>query len=96
MDEASARRWLGVTAVATRAEIEAAFRSRVMTTHPDRGGESGAFRSVVEARRALLSPPGPRRPPPVTVVPDANLLRQVVVALLRRVADRQGPRRRVL
>ena len=96
MDQAQARRLLGVTASATRTEIEAAFRSRVMNTHPDRGGQAEEFRSVVEARRALLRPPAPRRPPAVTVVPDARLVRQLLIAVLRRMLDRQDPNRRVV
>ena len=96
MDQAQARRLLGVSASATRTEIEAAFRSRVMHTHPDRGGQAEEFRSVVEARRALLRPPAPRRPPAVTVVPDARLVRQLLIAVLRRVLDRQDPNRRVV
>ncbi|MDQ6840333.1 MAG: J domain-containing protein [Actinomycetota bacterium] len=96
MDEARARRLLGVSAGATRTDIEAAFRLRVMTTHPDRGGRAEEFRSVVEARRALLRPPATRRPAPVTVVADGGLVRQLLVAVLRRVLDRQDPNRRVI
>ncbi|MDQ6783066.1 MAG: J domain-containing protein [Actinomycetota bacterium] len=96
MDEASAHRLLGVSAGATRTEIEAAFRARVLTTHPDRGGHAEDFRSVVEARRALLRSSGSRRPPAVTVVADVALVRQLLVAVLRRVLDRPDPKRRVV
>ncbi len=96
MDQASARRLLGVSAAATRTEIEAAFRSRVMATHPDRGGQAEEFRSVIEARRALLRPPNPRRPPALIVVPDARLVKQLLIAVLRRVLERTDPNRRVI
>lgn len=96
VDQARARRLLGVSAAATRTDIEAAFRSRVMVTHPDRGGQAEEFRSVVEARRALLRPPASRRPPAVTVVPDAKLVKQLLIAVLRRVLERQDPNRRVI
>ncbi|MDQ2728007.1 MAG: J domain-containing protein [Actinomycetota bacterium] len=96
MDQARARRLLGVSAAATRTDIEAAFRSRVMATHPDRGGQADEFRSVVEARRALLHAAAPRRPPAVTVIPDGKLVRQLLIAVLRRVLDRQDPNRRVI
>lgn len=97
MDHVDARRLLGVSATATHQEIEAAFRNLVMTTHPDRGGRPEAFRAVVDARRSLLAT-APRRPPAVTVVPDGGLFRQVLVAIVRRILDRQTspPGRRVV
>jgi hypothetical protein len=87
---------LGVTAMATRDEIEAAFRARVMTTHPDRGGRPEEFHSVVEARHALTRPPAHRRPPAVTVVADGRLVRQLLIAVLRRVLERTDSARRVI
>lgn len=51
---------LGTTAHATEAELKAAFRKRALETHPDHGGDPGAFRSVVraytEARRRIRKP----------------------------------------
>lgn len=93
VDEVSARRLLGLSVEATTADIEAAFRALVMATHPDRGGDAEAFRSVVEARRALLRPSPTRRPAPVTVIPDENPLHQLIVAVLRKLLDRRGPNR---
>lgn len=87
---------LGVSAVATGDEIEAAFRARAMTTHPDRGGRAEEFRSVVEAKRTLTRPPASRRPPAVTVVADSRLARQLLIAVLRRVLVRADSARRVI
>lgn len=95
MEEAAARRLLGVRAGATRTEVETAFRLLAMSTHPDRGGEAGAFRAVVDARRALMSP-RPRRVTPVTVVVNQGLLRQVVITVVRRLLERDRPGRRVI
>jgi hypothetical protein len=92
VDAAAARRLLGVSPLATPREIEAAFRARALATHPDRGGAPESFRLVVEARRTLLAPDPGRRPPPVTVVPDVTVLRQLLTAVLRRLLDRPPPR----
>lgn len=51
-----AREVLGVSAVATPAEIRQAFRAAAKRAHPDAGGDEGAFRQVVEAYRRLQDP----------------------------------------
>jgi hypothetical protein len=60
---------LGVRRDATLAELKAAYRKRVLETHPDQGGDEESFRRVVraytEARRRLQKPrrrPAPSRP----------------------------------
>lgn len=45
---------LGVPADATRAEIVRAFRRQALARHPDRGGDTEAFRSLHQARETLL------------------------------------------
>lgn len=56
---------LGVRPGATGAEITAAYRRRVMATHPDRAGGSGAsFKAVKEAYQRLRTGPGSDSEPP--------------------------------
>lgn len=44
---------LGVTSEATRDEIRAAYRVKVRTAHPDRGGDPEVFAQVAEAWEVL-------------------------------------------
>lgn len=53
----SASMWavLGVEPRASAAELKRAFRKRAMETHPDRGGDAEAFRSVKKAYEQALA-----------------------------------------
>jgi curved DNA-binding protein CbpA len=51
---------LGLTRTANPAAIKAAYRKRVQTSHPDRGGDADGFIAVVRAF-GLLSDPEARR-----------------------------------
>lgn len=44
---------LGVRPGASARQVRAAWRRRVLATHPDRGGNEAAFAEVLEAYRAL-------------------------------------------
>ncbi|WP_074946773.1 J domain-containing protein [Jiangella alba] len=58
---------LGVRRGATPQQVTQAFRREVRRGgHPDTGGDAHAFRRLVAARDALLTPPptGPATPPP--------------------------------
>lgn len=46
---------LGVTAAATQAEIQAAYRSRALVLHPDRGGSNAAMAELSNARDQALA-----------------------------------------
>jgi hypothetical protein len=54
---------LGLRAPCTREDIKAAYRSRALEVHPDRGGDPGEFQAVEDAYRRLLraaeGSPGP-------------------------------------
>jgi len=52
--DAYARAVLGVGPNATAAEIKAAFRAKMATAHPDRGGAHDAAAKLVAARDRLL------------------------------------------
>jgi hypothetical protein len=54
IDLAEARRVLGVGEAATAAEIRAAFRSKMHSAHPDRGGSHAEAARLVAARDRLL------------------------------------------
>ncbi|WP_026925148.1 J domain-containing protein [Glycomyces arizonensis] len=60
MNEPDHYRILGVSPEAPRGEIQAAYRRRLRETHPDRGGDEGAFHQV-QAAWETLSHPGLRR-----------------------------------
>lgn len=47
---------LGITRLATDAEIHAAYRDAVRRTHPDAGGSAQAFEAVQEAFELLRNP----------------------------------------
>jgi hypothetical protein len=55
VEEAEARRILGVTPTATDAEIRAAYRERMRRAHPDRGGSHAAAARLTAARDRLLA-----------------------------------------
>jgi hypothetical protein len=57
MDGRRARNVLGVDVDAGPDEIRRAFRARALLTHPDRGGDRGAFAETVDAFDALRSVP---------------------------------------
>lgn len=57
---------LGVVSTAGADEVRRAWRRRVRETHPDRGGDPGAFAAVQQAYRLLVSGAGPP-PRPVLV-----------------------------
>jgi DnaJ-like protein len=65
----SARAVLGVAKDADDDEIKRAFRSLVLTTHPDRGGDAEAFVKVKRAYDALMAR---RRPAAGKVEPAAR------------------------
>lgn len=52
-DLAAARRVLGVKKSASWPDIQAAYRQKVLKTHPDRGGSDDAFRRVQQAYELL-------------------------------------------
>lgn len=95
VDEADARRLLGVGPGADRRQVEAAFRARVRIVHPDRGGDPEQFRRVVAARTELTAPG--RRPSPrtgaVIFVSTTPLALQLATLVYRRVMARHRPRR---
>jgi len=51
-----AREVLGVSSAATPAEVRQAFREAAKRSHPDAGGDEGAFRQVVAAFHRLQDP----------------------------------------
>jgi hypothetical protein len=52
---------LGVRPGASPDEVRAAWRRRVLATHPDRGGDEAAFAEALEAYRALGGGPADGR-----------------------------------
>jgi hypothetical protein len=52
---------LGLGPTATPKEIRRAFRRLVLDLHPDRGGDAGRLRAVLDAYEALLGTPRPVR-----------------------------------
>jgi hypothetical protein len=80
VDDAAARRALGVGANATWDEVRAAYRAAIRGAHPDSGGSTRqaatlniAYATLVRSRRAAppgttgatpAPSPGPQRPPP--------------------------------
>jgi DnaJ-domain-containing protein 1 len=54
MNVAAARAILGVTAGASREEIEAAYRRLMLRAHPDQGGSAGLAAQLNLARDRLL------------------------------------------
>lgn len=57
-----ARQVMGVSEIATTAEIRRAFRLKAKQAHPDRGGDAERFREVVEAYHLLQRLPVKPRP----------------------------------
>ncbi len=51
-----AREVLGVSSLATPAEVRRAFRAAAKRAHPDSGGDEGVFRQVVDAYERLQDP----------------------------------------
>jgi hypothetical protein len=73
-----ARALLGVGPAATAEDIERAFRARVRTAHPDRGGDAELFRRLVTARTTLArAAEGPRPRLTVRYSPARRLIRAV-------------------
>jgi acetylornithine/succinyldiaminopimelate/putrescine aminotransferase len=65
-----ARRLLGVSARATAAEVDVAYRAAVRTAHPDVGGDAARFAELTAARRVLAGPASASRArsvPPLVV-----------------------------
>ena len=54
MSDAEARRILGVSPTATKAEIQAAYTRLMRAVHPDRGGTAGLAAQLNAARDRLL------------------------------------------
>ena len=54
MSETEARRLLGVTPTADRAEVQAAWRRLMARAHPDQGGTQGLAEQLNQARDRLL------------------------------------------
>lgn len=74
---------LGVTRLASDAEIHAAYRYAVRRTHPDAGGDAAAFEAVQEAFETLRDPkrraawdPGQPHPRPRQESVDPDLARR--------------------
>lgn len=61
MSAEEARALLGVMETASEADIRAAYRSRIATAHPDRGGTAEAAARLNAARDLLLKRPGAGR-----------------------------------
>ncbi len=61
MSAEQARALLGVTEMASEAEIRAAYRSRISSAHPDRGGTADAAAQLNAARDLLLKRPSAGR-----------------------------------
>jgi len=59
LSDAEARRVLGVSADAGSEQIQAAYRERMRTAHPDQGGDAAVAKRLNAARDRLLKP---RRP----------------------------------
>lgn len=95
MTPARARLLLGVERTASLAEVEAAFRRRVWSAHPDRGGSGTEFADLAAARAVLrdrFADPGPAGPPTrsaVAVVPDATMVLHLVAGALGRWVGRR-------
>jgi hypothetical protein len=54
IDPRSAWEVLGLSAGASLAEVKAAFRALALASHPDHGGNAGAFRELYQAYERLL------------------------------------------
>jgi hypothetical protein len=54
MDRDTARAVLGLPPIFTHADVEAAFRSKARTAHPDTGGTTAEFLTLTESRARLL------------------------------------------
>ena len=72
---------LGLSPAATQQEVRAAYRRASLKTHPDRGGDAAAFRSIADAADAILN--GTVSDPQLTA-PEAEKRLDVIRALLRR------------
>src|SRR5262245_17888007 len=57
---AAAARLLRVREDATSDEVESAFRKKIVSAHPDRGGTEQATRELIEARETMLQRIGAR------------------------------------
>jgi hypothetical protein len=57
MDRRQAREVLGLPPLHTVDEVERAYRQRVWTAHPDRGGSPELFEVLTESRRILMATP---------------------------------------
>jgi curved DNA-binding protein len=78
MSEADHYKTLGLKRTATREQILKAFRELAKRHHPDRGGDSSLFDSVVVAYRTLSNPVSRSEydalnPPPGCRVPELDL-----------------------
>lgn len=62
MDDIDPRAVLGLPLDATRGEAQRAFRRLAKQTHPDAGGDAGAFRAVAGAWAQLETVLPPDRP----------------------------------
>ena len=84
---------LGVRPGAPPDEVRAAWRRRVRTTHPDRGGDEAAFAEVLEAYRALTGEAArPRGAAPVVFVRRSGSAARAARWWRRRRARRSSPR----
>ena len=88
MNRREARETLGLPPLYTVDDVEAAYRERARTTHPDRGGSNEHFLAITESRRILLAPP-PRRGR-LIAKDDRPLAR--LASRLRNLRRRKGPR----
>jgi len=87
-----ARRLLGVALDATADDVDRAFRRRVRTAHPDRGGDAATFRRLVEARTTLTTAPAASGRSTTRLVVRHALVRRLVRAVRARLPGAPPPR----
>ena len=87
---------LGVRRGASPEDVRAAWRRRVLATHPDRGGDESAFQEALEAYRRLTGSaggePSAHRGAPVVFVRRSGMAARASRWWRRRRHGRRAPR----